>query len=93
MCHLMVAGAARLRRGGKHAMKASMLSLTDGLLIVEALAIFALAISGLLEAARKQLDAVGVCMVTGLTAFGGGALRDVLLDRRPFFCVEHATWL
>ena len=46
-----------------------------------------------MEAARKRLDAVGVCMVAGLTAFGGGTLRDVLLDRRPFFWVEHATWL
>ena len=73
--------------------KDSLLSLTDGLVIVEALAIFAFAISGLLEAARKRLDAVGVCVVTGLTAFGGGTLRDVLLDRRPFFWVEHATWL
>ena len=73
--------------------KVSPHSLTDVLVIVEALAIFAFAISGLLEAARKRLDAVGVCMVTGLTAFGGGTLRDVLLDRRPFFWVEHATWL
>jgi uncharacterized membrane protein YeiH len=73
--------------------KDSLLSLSDGLVIVEALAIFAFAISGLLEAARKRLDAVGVCMVTGLTAFGGGTLRDILLDRRPFFWVEHATWL
>lgn len=73
--------------------KESLLSLADALVIVEALAILAFAISGLLEAARKRLDAVGVCMVTGLTAFGGGTLRDVLLDRRPFFWVEHATWL
>ena len=49
--------------------------------------------SGLLEAARKRLDAVGVCVVAGLAAFGGGTLRDVLLDRRPFFWVEHAVWL
>jgi uncharacterized membrane protein YeiH len=60
---------------------------------VEALATIAFALSGLLEAARKRLDAVGVCVVAGLTAFGGGTLRDVLLDRRPFFWVEHATWL
>lgn len=26
-----------------------------------------------------------------LTAFGGGTLRDVLLDRRPFFWVENST--
>ena len=71
----------------------SLISLTDVLVAVESLAIFAFAISGLLEAARKRLDAVGVCVVAGLTAFGGGTLRDVLLDRRPFFWVEHAAWL
>ncbi len=60
---------------------------------IEACATLAFALSGLLEAARKRLDAVGVCLVAGLTAFGGGTLRDVLLDRRPFFWVEHATWL
>jgi uncharacterized membrane protein YeiH len=61
--------------------------------LVEAAATVAFALSGLLEAARKRLDAVGVCVVAGLAAFGGGTLRDVLLDRRPFFWVEHALWL
>ncbi|MCW5665153.1 MAG: trimeric intracellular cation channel family protein [Piscinibacter sp.] len=60
---------------------------------LEAAATVAFALSGLLEAARKRLDAVGVCIVAGLAAFGGGTLRDVLLDRRPFFWVEHALWL
>jgi uncharacterized membrane protein YeiH len=62
-------------------------------LLVEASATFAFALSGLLAAARKQLDAIGVCVVTGLTAFGGGTLRDVLLDRRPFLWVAHSEWL
>lgn len=61
--------------------------------IVEAAATLAFALSGLLEAARKRLDAVGVCLVAGLAAFGGGTLRDVLLDRRPFFWVAHSEWL
>lgn len=60
---------------------------------VEAGATLAFALSGLLEAARKRLDAVGVCLVAGLAAFGGGTLRDVLLDRRPFFWVAHVEWL
>jgi uncharacterized membrane protein YeiH len=63
------------------------------LTIVEASATLAFALSGLLAAARKRLDAVGVCLVTGLAAFGGGTLRDVLLDRRPFFWVAHSEWL
>jgi uncharacterized membrane protein YeiH len=67
--------------------------LTLLLTTLEATATIAFALSGLLEAARKRLDAVGVCVVAGLAAFGGGTLRDVLLDRRPFFWVEHAAWL
>jgi uncharacterized membrane protein YeiH len=61
--------------------------------LVEVLATLAFALSGMLEAARKRLDLVGVYVVTGLAAFGGGTLRDILLDRRPFFWVEHAAWL
>lgn len=63
------------------------------LITLEAVATLAFAVSGLMEAARRRLDAVGVCMVAGLAAFGGGTLRDVMLDRRPFFWVEHAGWL
>lgn len=68
-------------------------TLTLALTLIEAAATIAFALSGLLAAARKRLDAVGVCIVAGLAAFGGGTLRDVLLDRRPFFWVEHAAWL
>ena len=60
---------------------------------VEVLATAAFALSGILEAARKRLDAVGVAVVAFLAAFGGGTLRDVLLDRRPFFWVEHPWYL
>jgi uncharacterized membrane protein YeiH len=72
---------------------ASPASLTLFLNVIESAAMIAFALSGLLEAARKRLDAVGVCVVAGLAAFGGGTLRDVLLDRRPFFWVEYAGWL
>jgi len=69
------------------------LTLSTAQALIEAAAILAFATSGLLEAARKKLDIVGVCTVVGLAAFGGGTLRDLLLDRRPFFWVEHANWL
>jgi uncharacterized membrane protein YeiH len=68
-------------------------SLTLVITVIESAAMIAFALSGLLEAARKRLDAVGVCVVAGLAAFGGGTLRDILLDRRPFFWVEHTGWL
>lgn len=60
---------------------------------MEALAIFAYAVSGLIEARKKRLDAVGAFLVTLATAFGGGTVRDVLLSRRPFYWVEHQTYV
>lgn len=75
------------------AIKTTLFTLSNAQVVIEAVATIAFALSGLLEAARKRLDAVGVCVVAGLAAFGGGTLRDVLLDRRPFFWVEHALWL
>jgi uncharacterized membrane protein YeiH len=74
-------------------MQVSALSFSTLQSAVEISATIAFAIAGLLAGARKQLDLVGLCVVAGLTAFGGGTLRDVLLDRRPFFWVEHADWL
>lgn len=61
--------------------------------VAEAAATIAFALSGVIEGARKRLDAVGICVVGGLAAFGGGTIRDVLLDRRPLFWVEHAGWI
>lgn len=60
---------------------------------IEIAATFAFALSGLIASAKKNLDAFGVFVVTGVAAFGGGTLRDILLDRRPFFWVDHANWL
>lgn len=69
------------------------LSLSHTQVAVEAIATVAFALSGVIEGARKRLDAVGICMVAGLAAFGGGTVRDILLDRRPLFWVQHAGWL
>lgn len=62
-------------------------------LVVELMATAAFALSGIMEGARKRLDAVGVCAVAFLSAFGGGTLRDLLLDQRPFFWVQHVEVL
>ena len=59
----------------------------------EVVATAAFALSGVLEGARKRLDPVGICAVGFLAAFGGGTLRDLLLDRRPFFWVQHVEML
>jgi len=62
-------------------------------LLVELAATAAFALSGILLGARVRLDAVGVAVVGFLAAFGGGTLRDLLLDQRPFFWVRHVEML
>jgi len=47
----------------------------------------------MITAARKRMDIVGTYCLAVLTAFGGGTLRDLLIDRRPFFWVSHEEYL
>jgi uncharacterized membrane protein YeiH len=68
-------------------------ALSQTQIAIEVMATLSFALSGVIEGARKKLDAVGICVVAGLAAFGGGTIRDVLLDRRPLFWIEHAGWL
>lgn len=63
------------------------------LVILEGIGVLAFTVSGILVAAHKRLDVVGVVVVAFLTALGGGTLRDVLLDRRPFFWVANEEWV
>ena len=65
----------------------------NGTLLMEFIGTLAFAFSGLLEAARKKFDLVGMAVVAALTAFGGGTLRDILLDRRPFFWVQNEFYI
>jgi len=60
---------------------------------LELAATIAFTLSGVMVAARSRLDAVGVYAVAFLAAFGGGTLRDLLLDQRPFFWVRHVEYL
>jgi uncharacterized membrane protein YeiH len=62
-------------------------------LVIEVAATVAFAISGLTAAVRQRMDVVGVFSVAFVSAFGGGTLRDVLLDRRPLFWVEHQEYV
>ena len=59
---------------------------------IEIMAILVGAFSGFIEARRKKMDLVGVFTVAFITAFGGGTLRDILLDKRPLFWVTHQEY-
>ncbi|MBI3229294.1 MAG: trimeric intracellular cation channel family protein [Burkholderiales bacterium] len=60
--------------------------------VIEVAGVIAFAVSGFVEARQKKMDLVGVFTVAFITAFGGGTLRDILLDRRPLFWVEHPSY-
>jgi uncharacterized membrane protein YeiH len=55
------------------------------IVILTYLAVAASAISGTLEARKRDMDVVGATTVAFVTAFGGGTLRDLLLGRTPIF--------
>ncbi len=56
---------------------------------IEILGIFAFAITGIIEARRKQMDIIGTYAVAMVTAFGGGTVRDILLKHYPLFWIEN----
>jgi uncharacterized membrane protein YeiH len=60
---------------------------------LEFAAVLSAAIYGVLRGLRKDFDIVGLISVSFAVAFGGGTLRDVLLDRRPLFWVENEAYL
>ena len=66
---------------------------TQTLQILEIIGTVAFGASGLIAAARKKLDMVGVVLLVLVTAFGGGTLRDILLNRHPFFWMTNEIWI
>ena len=64
-------------------------------LALEILGVVAFALAGLVVARSHQMDGVGTFIVTFLSAFGGGTLRDLFLEQRPFYWVQHndILWL
>jgi uncharacterized membrane protein YeiH len=57
--------------------------------VIETSGVIVAALSGIDGARRKGMDAVGAYTIGLVTAFGGGTLRDLLIDRRPFYWVAH----
>jgi uncharacterized membrane protein YeiH len=62
---------------------------------IEVAAVAASALYGVLRGARQNFDLVGICYIAFAVAFGGGTVRDVLLDRHPIFWIEndHLVWI
>ena len=65
-----------------------MLQHIEFLNILDYIGTFAFAISGVRLAARKNFDLFGAFVVGFVTAVGGGTLRDLLLDVKPFWMMQ-----
>ncbi len=57
--------------------------------ILEIVGIIAFAIAGSLAAIDEETDIFGVLFLSLTTCFGGGMIRDVLINRTPAFFTSH----
>jgi uncharacterized membrane protein YeiH len=56
----------------------------DIFVLLDIVGIVSFALSGFLVGVRKDLDLLGIFIVTFLTALGGGIIRDAIVGRVPF---------
>jgi len=52
--------------------------------VAEYIGVIAFAISGFFIGVRSKLDFLGVLISVFLTAFGGGIIRDIIVDKTPY---------
>lgn len=61
--------------------------------IIDILGTIAFAISGVLVALDKRMDAFGVIIIAFVTAVGGGTLRDVMIGISPVSWMTNMTYV
>ena len=61
--------------------------------LIEAAAVLISAIAGMILASNKRMDIVGTYALAVINAFGGGTVRDLLLDNRPFYWMRNWEFL
>ncbi|WP_202879019.1 trimeric intracellular cation channel family protein [Corynebacterium zhongnanshanii] len=61
--------------------------------VLYVIGITAEAMTAALAAGRQRMDIFGVMMIAAVTAFGGGVVRDVLLDHYPMRWVAEPIYL
>lgn len=83
---------SRIRTGVRNVAISINAGMSTALQTIEVFGIVAFASSGFIEARRKRMDPIGIFTVAFITAFGGGTLRDILMDRRPLFWVQHQEY-
>ena len=61
--------------------------------IIDILGTIAFAISGVLVALNKRMDAFGILIIAFVTAVGGGTLRDILIGETPVSWMKDMTFI
>ncbi len=69
-----------------------ILSVNNSISLVELLGVLAFAFTGIIEARKKGMDLVGVYTVSMIAAFGGGTIRDVLINHYPLYWITHSGY-
>ena len=60
----------------------------DFTLFLDIIGTIAFALSGYILGSKAQLDILGIFFISSVTSFGGGVVRDLLVDRTPFIFQE-----
>ena len=68
-------------------------STTTLLLVLDLVGVAAFAASGALTGVQKQLDLFGVVFISGVTAIGGGFIRDALIGATPVAALSDWRYL
>ncbi len=61
--------------------------------IIDILGTISFAISGVLVALNKRMDAFGIIIIAFVTATGGGMLRDILIGNTPVSWMKNMTYV
>lgn len=61
--------------------------------ILEHIGIIAFSISGAIVAIDRETDVFGVVFLSFITTFGGGLMRDILLNRMPRFFTHYTSFI
>lgn len=64
------------------------MSYDNFLKLIEVLGVLAFSMTGIFEARRLKMDIVGTYSIAMITAFGGGTVRDLFLQRHPLFWIQ-----
>jgi uncharacterized membrane protein YeiH len=64
------------------------MSYDNFLKLIEVVGVLAFSMTGIFEARRLKMDIVGTYSIAMITAFGGGTLRDLFLQRHPLFWIH-----